>query len=151
MVRFISNFIAIWWFFLALIWAIVLGIVMTLGLLFFEIIPMMKSGAAMGTPTGFAMLAFIAFAFALTGWIPSFRKCYYKLPWLYPLVVMIMMNALIIAIAEWILYEGLSTMDTTHHVVTVIIVLAELILGRWLMCKYLAKNPKVIHKYDRIQ
>ena len=149
MLRWIGNLFAIGWFIHAVLMAILLGIIVSI-LVAAGSIAIIRDGVVSMAPIGLTILIPLTFVFALTGWIPWFRKCYYKLPWLYPLHVMLVMNLLLLSVVELILYKGLSTMSTLHHVVTAIIAIAVFVLGRWWICRYLAKHPKVIHKYDRI-
>ena len=95
----ISNIFAILWFFGILLETLFFTILMCIGILFFSIIGMLKSGSSLGT-LGFAYLAIASFIFSITGWVPTFRKCYYKLPWLYPFSMMALMNLFNLSLAE---------------------------------------------------
>ena len=138
----ISNILAILWFFGVLIWTILT--------LFMDILGMLKTGFTTST-IGFAFLFIACFVFAITGWVPAFRRCYYKLPWLYPLSMMLTMHLGILSIAEIILAKGFEVISTPRHVVAIVIMIIQVIVCRAVMCIYLKKNPMVLHKYDRVE
>lgn len=146
----ISNIVAVIWFFGVVIWALIFGYIFVLGIIFADISSMLKSGFSGGT-IGYVMLIFLGLIFAITGWVPAFRKCYYKLPWLYPLCMFMMMYLTIVTIAEEILAKGFSVINPTRHVVTIVIMILQIIVCRVLMCIYLRKNPMIFHKYDRVE
>lgn len=88
---------------------------------------------------------------ALTGGVPAFRKCFYKLPWLYPLSMIFTMHLVILSIAEAILSKGFEVISQQRHLVTVLIMVVQVIVCRVLMCIYLKKHSMVLHKYDRVE
>ena len=94
---------------------------------------------------------FAGLIFSITGWVPAFRRCYYKLPWLYPLCMMLTMHLFILSIAEVILAKGFAVMNELRHTITIIIMIVQIIACRALMCWYLRKNPMIIRKYDRVE
>lgn len=143
----ISNIAAVLWFFGVMIWMVFGLVFMLFGIIFMDIIPMLKTGFPSST-IGFTMLIVFGFIFAITGWVPAFRKCYYKLPWLYPLCTILTMDMIIISIAEVILSTGFSVISTPRHVVTIILMVVQIVVCRLAMCIYLKKFPMVLHKYD---
>ncbi len=119
-------------------------------IVFSDIIGMLKTGFSQST-VGFALLMYASFMFWLTGLVPAFRRCYYRLPWLYPFNMILTMDLAILSIAETILSIGFSEVSTTRHVVAVILMVLQLVGCRIAMCIYLKKNPMVLHKYDRAE
>ena len=146
----ISNILAILWFFGVLIWTVLFLFIGNIMIFFMVIVGMLKTGFATST-IGFAFLFIAGLVFAITGWVPAFRRCYYKLPWLYPLSMMLTMHLGILSIAETILAKGFAVISTPRHVAAIVIMIIQVIVCRALMCIYLKKNPMVLHKYDRVE
>lgn len=145
----LSNLFAIIWFFGVLLWILFSETIIIL-VVFYNIVGMLKSGFS--TPTvGFVYCFFAGWSFAITGWVPAFRKCYYKLPWLYPYSMIMTMHLFILSIAEAILAKGFSVISTPRHVAAIIIMVIQIIVCRAVMCIYLKKYPMVLHKYDRVE
>jgi lysylphosphatidylglycerol synthetase-like protein (DUF2156 family) len=146
----ISNILAILWFFGVLMWTVISLFIGNIMIFFMDIVGMLKTGFTTST-IGFAFLFIAGLVFAITGWVPAFRRCYYKLPWLYPLSMMLTMHLGILSIAETILAKGFEVISTPRHVATIVIMIIQVIVCRVLMCIYLKKNPMVLHKYDRVE
>lgn len=147
MKNFLLNFSAIIWFFGVLLGTIVFLFFCMLMVAFTSIRVMLESGFS--TPAMGVVFCFMgSLIFAITGWVPAFRRCYYKLPWLYPLTTIMMMDFFILAIAEVIVSQGFSVVDETRHTMTVVIMLIQIIACRAAMSIYIKKNPLLLHKYD---
>lgn len=146
----ISNIFAFLWFFGVLLWTILFMFIVILGIFFGDIIVMLKSGFS-SPPMGFVFLSLSGPVFAITGWVPAFRRCYYKLPWLYPLSIIMTMHLVILSVAETILAKGFQVINTPRHMVTIIIMIVQVMICRLVMCIYLKKNPMILHKYDRVE
>lgn len=146
----LSNLFAIIWFFGVLLWTLFFGTIFILMIFFSDIVGMLKSGFSTST-IGFAFCFLTGLIFAITGWVPAFRKCYYKLPWLYPYSMIMTMHLFILSIAEAILAKGFSVISTPRHVAAIIIMIIQIIVCRAVMCIYLKKYPMVLHKYDRVE
>ncbi len=146
----ISNIFAVIWFFGVLIWTIFFGSIVVIMIFFSDIVGMLKSGFAT-QPIGFVFCFLAGMIFAITGWVPAFRKCYYKLPWLYPFSVILTMHLFILSIAEAILAKGFSVINASRHTIAIIIMIVQIVACRIVMCVYLKKKPMVLHKYDRIE
>jgi hypothetical protein len=143
----ISNILAVLWFFGVLMWTILFMIIVILMIFFADILGMLKSGFS--TPTiGFVYCFLSGIVFAVTGWVPAFRKCYHKLPWLYPLSIILTMHLLILSIAEVILAKGFQVINTPRHTIVIVIVIIQMILCRVAMCIYLKKKPLIMKKND---
>ena len=146
----ILNILAILWFFGVLIWEVLFLFVVNIMLFFSNIVGMLQSGFATST-IGFMFLFMAGLIFAITGFVPAFRRCYYKLPWLYPLSMMLTMHLTILSIVEAIIAKGFQVISTPRHVVAIIIAIIVVIVCRVFMCIYLKKNPMILHKYDRVE
>lgn len=145
-----SNLLAVFWFFGVLIWTLFILVFANIYVLFSDILGMLASGVY-STTVGFVYLFIVGVVFGITGLVPSFRKCYYKLPWLYPFSMIMTMNLVILSIAEEILAKGFQVISTPRHIVTILLMIAQIILCRLIMCIYLNKNPLILHKYDRVE
>ena len=150
MKKIISNILAVLWFFCIVIEALFFSVITILIIIFQNILGMLKSGFTSST-MGFFFLVFFGLIFAVTGWVPAFRKCYYKLPWLYPLSMMLGMHLFSLSIAEVIIAKGFSVISTPRHVITIVIMIVQVIVCRAVMCLYLKKHPMILHKYDRAE
>lgn len=150
MKNFISNIFAVIWFFGVLFWTILLMFIFNLMIFFGDIVVMLKTGFSTST-VGFAFLFLAGLIFAVTGWVPAFRRCYYKIPWLYPLSMIMTMHLFILSVAETILAKGFQVVSAPRHKTTIIIMIIQMIVCRVVMCIYLKKKPMVLHKYDRIE
>lgn len=150
MKRIIENIFAVLWFFGVMIWVILFVALVDIMIIFMDIIGPIKSGFS-STTIGFIVLFIAGLVFALTGWIPAFRKCYYKLPWLYPTCMILTMHLFILSVAETIIYKGYTVISTPRHIAAVIIMIIQLIVCRAVMCWYLKKHPMVLKKYTQIE
>lgn len=150
MKRIIGNIFAVLWFFGVMIWVILFVALVDIMIIFMDIIGPIKSGFS-STTIGFIVLFIAGLVFALTGWIPAFRKCYYKLPWLYPTCMILTMHLFILSVAETIIYKGYTVISTPRHIAAVIIMIIQLIVCRAIMCWYLKKHPMVLKKYTQIE
>ena len=146
----LSNLCAILWFYFVLLKILISVTIGILMVFFFNIGGMLKSGFST-TTVGFVICGLAGLGLAITGWVPVFRKCYYKLPWLYPYCMIMLMNLFTLSIAETILAKGFSVISTPRHVATIIIMVIQIIVCRVVMCIYLKKYPMILHKYDRAE
>lgn len=149
MKNFISNVLAFLWFFGVLVWTILFMIFSIIMIFFADIMGMISSGFPTNT-IGLILCFLAGLIFAITGWVPAFRRCYYKLPWLYPLCSILTMNLFILSIAETILAKGFEVISTPRHVATIVIMIIQIILCRIAMCIYLKKKPLIIKKGEQI-
>jgi drug/metabolite transporter (DMT)-like permease len=72
--------------------------------------------------------------------VPAFRRMYYKLPWLFPLIKIFYVNVLITSIAHMIMNFGYEIQDETRHSIFFALTIAEIVLGRFLMCLWFSRN-----------
>ena len=146
----IANFFAVLWFFGVMLGTLALSAFTLIGIYSMNIMGMLKSGFSSQT-VGFLFCFILGFVIAVTGWVPAFRRCYYKLPWLYPLCTILFMDLFLLSITEFILAKGFSVIDPIRHALTLIIAAIQFVVCRAAMCWYLNKYPMVLHKYDRIE
>lgn len=140
--RIVSNVLAVIWFLGVFVELLLFNALSILMIVFARIVGTIQTGY--GTSLGGFVVCFLAGTLlAITGWVPAFRKCYYKLPWLYPLSMIMTMHLVILSIAEAILSKGFSVVDASRHQSAVIIMVIQLIVCRAVMCIYLRKFPMV--------
>lgn len=140
--RILSNVLAVIWFFGVLVELLLFNALSILILVFDRIVGTIQTGYGT-SPSGFVVCFLAGTLLAITGWVPAFRKCYYKLPWLYPLSMIMTMHLVIISIAEAILLKGFLVVNASRHLSAVIIMVIQLIVCRAAMCIYLKKYPMV--------
>lgn len=135
----ISNIAAIIWFFCAVV--PILGV-----LILFYIITWSDIGVIL--ESGFAtqdmalrMLSVFVIPLSLTMLVPCFRKCLEALPWLFPFMVLFILNYLILAIAFSVLNYGYEVSNETRHLVFGILAVVIFILGRIGMCVLFKFKP----------
>lgn len=146
MKRWISNIAAILWFFGMLIW-ILLMLPITLLMLPSDITSIMESG--FGTKTiGFTFLLIFGFIFGITMLVPAFRKCFYKLPWLYPYITILTADVAILAIGIEILNYGYQVQSDSRHTLFLVLMIAQIIVCRIAMCILCHKKPMRIARED---
>lgn len=150
MKNFILNILAILWFFPVLSFSLLFESFIFITIIWKTIPVMLISGFPSPMASGLPACFLFGTIYAITGWIPAFRRCYYKLPWLYPLTMMLTMNLFIVCIAELILRKGFEVISTPRHVFAIILMIVQIIVFRLIMCWYLKKNPMILHRYDRI-
>ena len=134
MKRWISNIAAILWFFGMLIWMLLM-LPITLLMLPSDITTIMESG--FGTqPIGFTFLLIFGFIFGITMLVPAFRKCFYKLPWLYPYIGIEILN------------YGYQVQSDSRHTLFLVLMIAQIVVCRVAMCILFHKKPMRIARED---
>jgi hypothetical protein len=141
----ISNIFAFLWFFGVLLWVVLFMLIAVPMIFFINIMGMINTGFATST-IGLVFVFLSGFILAITGWVPAFRKCYIKLPWLYPLSSMLMIHLIILSIAEEILAKGYAVISAPRHTATLIIMIVQIIACRIAMCFYFYKKPLIVKK-----
>ncbi|WP_085023699.1 hypothetical protein [Anaerovibrio sp. JC8] len=142
----LKDFFMYSWFLFLIFMLFIAGF--ALFMLIFHDIPGMISSGFVGITAGFAIFGSMSFIVMLTGFIPVFRRCYYKFPWLYPFTIMLMMNLFIAALAEFILEQGFAVTGSPRYEITVFLMIVQVIVCRYIMCLYLKKHPVVYYKDD---
>lgn len=82
-------------------------------------------------------LMFIAPSFL----IPALRRMYYRLPWLEPLILFIVIDSLILCIGYEILNFGYQVVDPDRHVMFTLLAVVWLVGARAVQCFVLKKHP----------
>ena len=73
--------------------------------------------------------------------VPAFRKMYYVLPWLFPFVKIMFINAIIFTAAVQILSYGYEVQNGARHTWFYILMIVQLIVCRLAMSYYFYKRP----------
>lgn len=146
MKRWISNIAAILWFFCILIWILLLLLIALL-MLPRDITSIMESGFGV-QPIGFTFLFIFGFIFGITMLVPAFRKCFYKLPWLYPYITILTADVAIIAIGIKILDYGYQVQNESRHTLFFILMIAQIVVCRVALCILCHKKTMRIVRED---
>lgn len=146
MKRRISNIAAILWFFGVLIWMLLM-LPITILMLPSDITSILESG--FGTqPIGFTFLLMFGLIFGITMLVPAFRKCFYKLPWLYPYITILTADITILAIGIEILNYGYQVQSDSRHTIFLILMIAQIVVCRIALCIFCHKKPMRIERED---
>lgn len=142
MKRWISNIAAILWFFGVLIWMLLM-LPITILMLPSDITSILESG--FGTqPIGFTFLLMFGLIFGITMLVPAFRKCFYKLPWLYPYITILTADITILAIGIEILNYGYQVQSDSRHTIFLILMIAQIVVCRIALCIFCHKKSMII-------
>lgn len=142
MKRWISNIAAILWFFGVLIWMLLM-LPITILMLPSDITSILESG--FGTqPIGFTFLLMFGLIFGITMLVPAFRKCFYKLPWLYPYITILTADITILAISIEILNYGYQVQSDSRHTIFLILMIAQIVVCRIALCIFCHKKSMII-------
>lgn len=147
MIQFLSNVIGFLWFFFMYDMMILFGII-TLIMTIKNIFSMVESGLVSTTAGGFIGLAIFTMFYAMTEWVPSFRKCYIKMPWLYAFCTFLLVNVFIFAITEWILTKALGTLNTTRYVMGLVLAIVQIFLCKYWIGKYFWNHKIDLRKFE---
>ena len=146
MKRWISNIAAILWFFSMLLWMLLM-LPLALLMLPNDMTVIMESG--FGTqPVGFVLLFVFAFVFGITMLVPAFRKCFYKLPWLYPYITILTADVAILAIGIEILNYGYQVQNDARHALFYVLMIIQIVVCRIVLCIICHKRPMTIARED---
>lgn len=146
MKRWISNIAAVLWFFGVVIWMLLM-LFFTLIMLPSDITSIIDSGFGIQS-MGFAFLLIFSFVFGITMFVPAFRKCFRKLPWLYPYITILTANVTILAIGIEILNYGYQVQSDTRHTLFLVLMIVQIIVCRIAMCIFCHKKPMRIVRED---
>ena len=146
MKRWISNIAAVLWFFGVLIWMLLM-IPITLIMLPSDITSIMDSG--FGTqPIGFTFLLVFGLVFGITMLVPAFRKCFRKLPWLYPYITILTADVAILSIGIELLDYGYQVQSDSRHTLFLVLMIVQIAVCRVAMCILCHKKPMRIARED---
>ncbi len=146
MKRWISNIAAILWFFGVVIWMLLM-LFIALIMLPNDIASIINSGFGIES-IGFTLLLIFSFIFGITMLVPAFRKCFRKLPWLYPYITILTANITILAIGIQILNYGYQVQSDTRHMLFLVLMIVQIIVCRLAMCIFCHKKPIRIARED---
>ena len=135
----LSNVSAFVWFVAILIWGVLLLPICVI-MMPTNIRTIWETGFATVT-VGYAFLILFGLVFGFTMIVPVFRRCLKKLPWLYPYIVILMADALILTVAEEILNYGYQVKSDARHTIFSVIMVIQIIVCRVVMCLYFKKKP----------
>ena len=108
-------------------------------MLLVDISRIMESGFA-NTNTGMDSIWILGMFIGISLLVPPFRRMYYKLPWLFPLVKIFYVNVVITGIAVTIMNYGYEIQDEARHTMFFTLAIAVLVVGRFLMCLWFNKR-----------
>lgn len=146
MKRWISNIAAVLWFFGVLIWMLLM-LPITLIKLPSDITSIMDSG--FGTqPIGFTFLLVFGLVFGITMLVPAFRKCFRKLPWLYPYITILTADVAILSIGIELLDYGYQVQSDSRHTLFLVLMIVQIAVCRVAMCILCHKKPMRIARED---
>ena len=143
MKRWISNIAAVLWFFGAVIWMLLM-LFIALIMLPNDIASIINSGFGIES-IGFTLLLIFSFIFGITMLVPAFRKCFRKLPWLYPYITILTANITILAIG---INYGYQVQSDTRHMLFLVLMIVQIIVCRLAMCIFCHKKPIRIARED---
>ncbi|MDR2697531.1 MAG: hypothetical protein LBB40_03535 [Holophagales bacterium] len=130
--NFFANAAAVIYFITAMLSTILL-------LIYIPIVMLMDIGRIResGFATANVSLGFIGLLGTLIGislLVPAFRRMYYKLPWLFPLVKILYINVVITSVAKLVMNFGYEIQDEARHTKFFALTIAVIVIGRILMC-----------------
>lgn len=127
-------------YFIFVMWWVILLLILSPMMLFTDIHTIRESGFSTSN-VGVALIGMLGLFIGLSLLIPSIRKMYYKLPWLFPLVKILFVDVIIVGIAVSILNYGYEIRNTTRHNVFYILMIGQIIISRIAMCIYFNRRP----------
>lgn len=139
MKKWISNILSVLWFFGVLVWMLLI-LPFAILMLPMDISTILESGFSTQT-IGFIILLVLGLVFSITMFVPAFRKCFDKLPWLFPYIIILTADVTILSIGIEILNFGYQTQNDSRHTLFLVIMMLQIVLCRIAMCIYCHKNP----------
>lgn len=136
---FLGNVVAFCYFIFVMSFILLLLIFMPFGFLM-EIKSELVSGFA-GPNTGASLIAACGFFIGLSLLIPTLRKMYRGLPWLYPLVKILFINLIILCIGLMIMNNGYQVKNGVRHAIYFILMILQIVICRIAMCIYFKFRP----------
>ena len=73
--------------------------------------------------------------------VPAFRKCFRKLPWLYPYITILMADVTILSIGIELLNYGYQVQSDSRHTLFLWLMIVVIVVLRVAMCIYFHKKP----------
>jgi len=137
--NFLANTAAVIYFIAVMLPTIPLLIFVPVLSLLIDITTIRVSGFA-STNAGSAFIGVLGMIIGISLLIPAFRRMYYKLPWLFPLVKIFYVNVVITSIATIIMNFGYEIQDETRHNIFFGLTITEIFIGRILMSLWFNKR-----------
>ncbi len=106
----------------------------------FSDIPGIINSGFSSSNTGIAFIGIFGLFIGISLLIPPLPKMYYKLPWLFPYVKIFYVDVIIMSIATILLNIGYEVQSDARHVKFFILMVAQIIICRVLMCIYFWKK-----------
>lgn len=127
-------------YFVLVMWWVLLLLLFLLLVLFMDMRTVLASGfsAANTAPT---LISVLGLFIGLSLVIPPFRLMYSKLPWLFPYVKILYLDALILCAALLILNFGYEVRDEARHALFFKLMILQILVCRVGMCIYFHKKP----------
>lgn len=136
------------WFFAVMIW-VVMVMIFGIPIVLNDIIVMIQSGFSTYA-SGLPVCISCGFFIILTNLVPPLRMCYFKFPWLYPLCSTLFMDLFILSVAEEIMSKGYEVLSKPRHIMTIVLMILQLIVCRFLMCAYYKKKSLTTGKVKQV-
>lgn len=136
---FLGSKSAFFYFIFVMCWVILLLAIAPL-MLYSDINVIRESGFSVPN-IGIELIGVLGLFIGLSLLIPSFRRMYYNLPWLFPFVKILFIDVIIMSFAIMILNYGYEVQNNTRHTIFFILMIVQIILCRAAMCIYFNKKP----------
>lgn len=134
----LGNAAAILYFLFVMWWVIFMLIFLPI-VLMADIGIVRSSGYSIASP-GATYIGMLGLFIGLSLLIPAFRKMYYKLPWMFPLVKISFLNLIIMSIADMLLNYGYEVQSPARQDLFFVIMICQIVISRVLMCVYFNKK-----------
>jgi hypothetical protein len=82
----------------------------------------------------------IAFIIGISLIVPAFRLAYYKLPWLFPTVKILLVDAAILIVGYLAINYGYQVRDPERHAIFFMLSIIAIVVGTLLMCIWFNKK-----------
>ena len=142
----IANLAAILWFFGVLIW-VLLTLPFVMIIVSGDMISLVRNGFSTSNAS-FDFLFVYGLVFGITMLVPAFRRCFRKLPWLYPYITILSADITFLSVAIAILNFGFTVQNDTRHIIFIILAVLQIVVCRLAMCFYCHRKPVKIARED---
>lgn len=127
-------------YFVLVMWWVIFLLIFSPLMLVSDIQVIRESGFATAN-TGLPLIGILGLFIGLSLLIPAFRRMYYKLPWLFPLVKILFIDVVIMGIAITILNYGYEIQSAIRHTIFYVLMIMQIVICRLGMCLYFHKRP----------
>lgn len=129
---------AVIYFLVVMWWILLMLIFVPIGLI--SDIDTIRSSGFSTSNIGTAFIGIFGLFIGLSLLVPTLRKMYYKLPWMFPFVKILYPNVIIMSVATMLLNYGYEVQNQTRHTLFFILMICQIIICRALMCIYFSKR-----------